>query len=489
MQILSQPERLLLHRKWCFTFSSLPGYTPDMPRSVYSGFLIADEPLESKTIKGFMREGKGSIGGDRPCENCQIEGDLLPIESGIVNRTYFQGTENEAHLSLVSYEEADHRGYTTWVWGLFLANTSVGTPHSITYSEHGYAFYYELTVLDISYSKHTVTVREYHTQTNLKTGYCVTLRDRTETFDYRPYRRTNPVLCRASAVPYCGVSSWSEPDSVSAYFANEFSSCFHNTHPFNMQGDLCQAAVDGTRAININTFMYLKEAMEMGSMIKSTIDSAMNLKRDPVKELANLYLSWHYGYRLTYKDTKEIVEKVNSELRKIRRDWAASRARGHETITYPSNSPFAGSTAEWTFAAKVWYRQYNDIIAPIVNTLYRWDLVPELGNIYDLVPYSFVIDWFVPLGDVLDKIDSAYYAMTLRVGEVWYSDKIDMLTDLNAPFLRAYFRGYESIGPVRIKYYMRWRDSELSYPKLELSFSGQFHSWIPAGALILQRKR
>jgi hypothetical protein len=130
--------------------------------------------------------------------------------------------------------------------------------------------------------------------------------------------------------------------------------------------------------------------------------------------------------------------------------------------------------------ANVYYHQQQSQVRKLLDVLYKADLEPSLEHGYDLIPYSFVLDWFVNVGDILASIDVFTTAAYLD--------------------LAYYIRSYKDIGkfPVAMdrygadridfKHYVREvRDSlDIPVPDLEVHLPGV--SVLPqATALVVQR--
>jgi len=45
-------------------------------------------------------------------------------------------------------------------------------------------------------------------------------------------------------------------------------------------------------------------------------------------------------------------------------------------------------------------------IAVVFNALESLGLNPSAANLWDLIPFSFVVDWFLPIGSVLSRLDA-----------------------------------------------------------------------------------
>jgi hypothetical protein len=75
-------------------------------------------------------------------------------------------------------------------------------------------------------------------------------------------------------------------------------------------------------------------------------------------------------------------------------------------------------------------QSYSGLMTAIEN-LMRWDAWPTLENMWDMVPLSFVVDWFLPVQDLLSQIDAAVEVPYLSCISQYFSDKlsVDILLD------------------------------------------------------------
>lgn len=242
---------------------------------------------------------------------------------------------------------------------------------------------------------------------------------------------------------------------------------------------VAQALAD-IKYVDINSIAYLKEAVEAmksGQLI-AELDPLKDFVTSPsLKNLANLTLSYSYGTRLTVADTVEIeegVKKLYDSLRYLLDD--TSTVKGWASQSFPDNF----LKIERLLTANVYYHQQQAPVRKLMDALYKADLEPSLGNIYDLIPYSFVVDWFVNVGDILESIDVFATAAYLN--------------------LAYYIRSYKDVGkyPVSLtrygtdridfSHYVREvRESlDIPVPDLEVHLPGV--SVLPQGlALVVQR--
>lgn len=149
-----------------------------------------------------------------------------------------------------------------------------------------------------------------------------------------------------------------------------------------------------------NGFAYLKDCKEFIPSIRKMRDqfaaTAKGLKGRKLKMIlagiAGTYLSIHYGFKLFALDTEELLEAtlsstdgtvrhLNSHESYFRYNWDADR---RYTIAF-DKSPIIGTMREF---------------------LAKYDLLFNSHNAWDLVPYSFVVDWFTDLESALTSLDT-----------------------------------------------------------------------------------
>lgn len=63
-----------------------------------------------------------------------------------------------------------------------------------------------------------------------------------------------------------------------------------------------------------------------------------------------------------------------------------------------------------------------DLCPPgISGLLDRWGVKLDFVNIWDMIPYSFIVDWLLPISDALDALDSWLQQPKAAINAVWYS--------------------------------------------------------------------
>jgi hypothetical protein len=174
-------------------------------------------------------------------------------------------------------------------------------------------------------------------------------------------------------------------------------------------GELAYQSVGNISHLDNNMIAYAKDLPEVGGTIKALI----NLVRNPDNPAswASAWLSARFADRLTIADSKEIVvaykELLNESLRKLYDVCGLltfkTRARKTWAVQCDENSQ-----ASYLANYAVYYTNADgdSALMKLIRTAYEWDFYPTLGNLWDLVPYSFVADWFLNIGNLFEKADA-----------------------------------------------------------------------------------
>jgi hypothetical protein len=122
-----------------------------------------------------------------------------------------------------------------------------------------------------------------------------------------------------------------------------------------------------------------------------------------VKKLANMHLYWQYVVKMNILTTQECSKLVsflkgNSGTRN--RDITNGELIGHGTARKTVNVP--GGTVTRTYTAKVVYGSGWSPQGSFAE-LQLLGVMPGIDDLWDAVPYSFVVDWAVPVQEHLTR--------------------------------------------------------------------------------------
>lgn len=123
------------------------------------------------------------------------------------------------------------------------------------------------------------------------------------------------------------------------------------------------------------------------------------IRRHNIKSLAGLYLWWKYTYSTTMMDLESYY--------KFFLNWSNQSSSTKDfkrlDITYSDTLTIEGVLVDRITRYHVYTKPYN------VGVLDALGLNINLSNTWDCLPFSFIVDWFVNLGDLLSRIDHDDY--------------------------------------------------------------------------------
>lgn len=137
--------------------------------------------------------------------------------------------------------------------------------------------------------------------------------------------------------------------------------------------------------------------------------------RDASQAASNLWLETRYGWLPLMKDVEDAVstlqdtlEDPKNKIARVKAKVAFPKVVERPYVHYPTD--FYGMQLWWdltieremTFRA-IWRCSANDVDLPA-----RFGLINPLEVAWELVPFSFVADWFLPIGDYLSHLDGSF---------------------------------------------------------------------------------
>lgn len=239
----------------------------------------------------------------------------------------------------------------------------------------------------------------------------------------------------------------------------------------NVWSDLCVASIQDCQNVSINSIAYAKDIMALRNEIKSTLDLMRNWKNP--RTYLRLFLSSKYGVPLTMSDTKKLVSAVDRLSQSIatwNKSFSVVRSR---TSDQPSSAYRSSEGFSRTFNYKVYYTPVDSRVLDCIRTLMNWDVWPTLENDWDLIPLSFILDWFIGINELCSRIDTAIYSQYLDVLSVVATTKT--VGDIS--------RSMSSYGVNDVKFtvsrYDRICKSKLDIPSFRLDVGSGFLTHLP----------
>lgn len=192
------------------------------------------------------------------------------------------------------------------------------------------------------------------------------------------------------------------------------------------------SALESFPRLNDNS---ISNALEVLGFIKTLV---VDHRIEMPKSLSDLWLSYRYSYTTSKLDIEEAVKFV----------------RRHSALGTLDRVISCYGTASHTFenGTTVLCRCECNVIPQIVNTVNRllrtldqYGLSPNFYIVWDMIPYSFMVDWFAPVGDMLavEDVNSRFLSGEFyKIRDICYS--------------LSYTREFQN---ARVKCYSRWRGS------------------------------
>lgn len=242
-------------------------------------------------------------------------------------------------------------------------------------------------------------------------------------------------------------------------------------------GDLASDCYSQIQCWDGNAAAYFRDSLLLVPAAKSTISSvkAVLSGGNPVqvaKSLASLFLSFRYGWCLQARDTMSLLA-IDFD-----RAYPLGLARRSTSRSYYRNG------VPVTARMGVYFNPFSDKLTELGGFLRAVDLDFTLENIWDLVPLSFVVDWFTGLGDLFERMDQMAQLDSFGIRLIGRSLKTAKSLVYQKTSGRTDWHGI-----VTAVYYKRQYQTEPIQPSL-ISYRNpnqNFDHWLEGTALIVQR--
>lgn len=237
--------------------------------------------------------------------------------------------------------------------------------------------------------------------------------------------------------------------------------------------------------LDINSSMYIADFFKLRQIVSSFLEIAR--KPTSPKAWAGMDLAYKYGISLFIKDTSDIAHSMKRAIHGI-----SGLTTGRGCVTHSYSDSYYTVTDE--FHCKLYLGNEISRKRKFLNTLYRWDFLPTNQNIWDYIPYSFVLDWFVNIEENLDVLDYTSRAKSLPLLRALYSIKRTSHRHLTDDQMRFNFpdAGWTSItltGDYDYIYYDRWSQATAILPEFQWEVTYPGHVLTGIELLLTRKKR
>lgn len=201
---------------------------------------------------------------------------------------------------------------------------------------------------------------------------------------------------------------------------------------------------------NLDLSIALAESGTTARMVRNTLKVLRHARKlkppggfGSTRDVANGYLQFKYGWKPLLSDVYNAAnESIRVVVNKLEHTSASARIPEgrkyvREYASYGSSTkvPVERTVSEGSFSGcKI---GISLEIPPDSFRLDRWTSVNPVSIAWELVPYSFVVDWFFDIGSYLRNIETGLLLggrfRSGYVSEIWRSEVTDELTNWVSP--------------------------------------------------------
>jgi len=145
--------------------------------------------------------------------------------------------------------------------------------------------------------------------------------------------------------------------------------------------------------------------------------------------IADLWLQYQYGWKPLMADVHNGVNILIDALGSDQNTLKVVR-NVSDSDTWEPDSGGGIFSDKWKIKVKVQVGLTADITSAALSTLDALGVLNPLAIAWELTPFSFVVDWFIPVGNVLESL-SATAGLAFRDGYISYVTECHCVTKRN----------------------------------------------------------
>lgn len=141
-------------------------------------------------------------------------------------------------------------------------------------------------------------------------------------------------------------------------------------------------------------------------------------RRDRVRKSADLWLELQFGW-------KPIVSDIKKSMDVLEREFDTARLRGTSESSRPNSKPFEANVGQSDYRNTGSSHLKVSASGRVVPTNPNLLLANQLGVVnpalvaWDLVPFSFVVDWFLPVSKYVESYTNDFGCSLLDTSSSW----------------------------------------------------------------------
>jgi hypothetical protein len=204
-----------------------------------------------------------------------------------------------------------------------------------------------------------------------------------------------------------------------------------------IEPELQAKSFDSVEKFDGNMLVLLSKMSGFGRV---TLGSFWELFRSAgsVKDFASFWLANRYGDRLSIGGFADLVKSLSDEFLTIRARttrYIRGKARKQDTVSDGYCTVSVRACSDLAITPKD-----SNALMKLIRSAYEWDFYPSLGNVWDAIPLSFVVDWFVNVGDIYKSVDRMVQSRYYDVAAILQSLKAEAVDPLFPTVNHVFYR-------------------------------------------------
>jgi len=245
--------------------------------------------------------------------------------------------------------------------------------------------------------------------------------------------------------------------------------------------DTARRIVDAVVAVKHGSFNKAAKALGVaGSAVKHR-KLIRDLDKNPAKAIAKAWLELQYGWKPLLDDVYGSAEAVaKADLRQVG-EMSSKKTSVSESWTENRSD---NATYDWenkgTWKYSIKYVVYFTVPNENIKTLSELGIINPVSVAWELVPFSFVVDWFLPIGNWINSWD-ATSGLVFQKGSKTVAWECDSASNIRGRVDEGNWYGFTEYvrsgnGSLQFIYINRSALSgwpSISVPQIKNPFSGQ----------------
>lgn len=175
------------------------------------------------------------------------------------------------------------------------------------------------------------------------------------------------------------------------------------------------AACSQIPSITVNAVEGILECIDTLRWLYTLANDPIHGLRAMVEETkqnpGDLWLSYRYQLTTTRLDLREIKRGYNAilKLKSLTQDE-------YSVVGRAADGPIS-------VGAKVTFKMCDLVPQSYEELMKQYGMVPSAADMWDIIPLSFVVDWFAQIGGILENFGNFSNSLRLRPSAIWYTVK------------------------------------------------------------------